>query len=200
MNMSQEYLEEQERCIVTDTKYASSGGSPERYGTVSSFCKGQSPLLSVGCAGYDPIVTGATHALDVSRLSEKLLRKAGWKGLFFLGDCRDLPWPDGSFPCGYCSEVVEHLPTFGDVVKTFEEMDRVCESWLVSTPLDGMHVPFHKRKLSPEQVAHFCRKHKAKARAFSRWWFIWKGRDPPRFVEVKHDERIPRIVRRFVRR
>jgi hypothetical protein len=203
MHMTAEYLEEQGRCIVTDTRYAAGGGSPERYGALASFveknktknCK----VLSVGCAGWDPVVTGATHALDVHPIAERLLRKHGWRGAFFLGDCRELPWPDKAFPVCYCSEVVEHLPTFGDVVRTFEELDRVCKSWLVSTPIDGMHVKFHRRDLTPEQVAHFCRKHGAKARAFSRWWWIWKSREDPEFTEVPRNEKVPRIVRRFIR-
>lgn len=204
MQLTAEYLAEQEQVIRSCMEWGISRVNQERYKAVTSFVKGNGSILSVGSAGLDPVICGATHALDVSVEAERILRKNGWTGAFFLGDCRELPWPDKAFPTGYCTEVVEHLPEWADVVRSFEEMDRVCRSWLVTTPVELAHEPFHKRAVSEEQVGDLCRKHGAEARKFLLWWFIWKGKRGPEFTEVKEedlvDERIPGCVRRFILR
>lgn len=181
MDLSPEYIKEQEGVIQLCTMYARRHGSPERYGTVASFCKNYKQILSVGCAGYEPFVIGATHALDVHPVAERMLRAGGWQGKFTLGDCRFLPWPDKSFECGCCSEVVEHLPTCHDIILTVKELDRVCRSWILTTPLGGMNVPSHKRHLIDEDADFICRKTGASWRKHSRWYFIWKGEHGPAF-------------------
>ena len=181
MHMSPEYLAEQEHVIRMCTMYARGGGSPERYGTVASFTENYKDIISIGCAGYDPIKFKATHALDVSPLAEKLLRKAGWRGEFFLGDCRKLEFTDSYFECGTLVEVVEHLETHKDIILAVKELNRVCRNWIITTPLDGMNVPSHKRHLTDEDVVFLCLKTGAKWRKLSRWYFIWKGEHEPRF-------------------
>lgn len=181
MHMSSEYLAEQDHVIRLCTMYARNGGSPERYGTVASFCKNYTNILSVGCGGYDPIKFKATHALDVLPVAEKILRKCGWKGDFFLGDCRKLDFPDQSFECGTLIEVVEHLETCHDIILAVKELNRVCRNWILTTPLGGMNVPSHKRHLEDKDLDFFCRKVGAKWRKFSRWYFMWKGEHDPTF-------------------
>lgn len=181
MDLTADYLTENKHVIRLCTGYAKGGGSPERYGTIASFCRHYKQILSVGSAGWEPIKIKATHALDVSNVAEKLLRANGWTGKFVLGDCCKLPFPDKSFECGCCSEVVEHLPTGKDVVVAFKELDRVCRSWILTTPLDGMNVPSHKRHLTDEDVEFFCKKLGAQYHKFSRWYFIWRGAHGPTF-------------------
>jgi len=181
MHMTPEYLAEQEQTIRGCTKYAAEGGSPGRYGPVASFCKQFEDILSVGCAGYDPIRFKATHALDVSVLSERMLRAKGWKGNFFLGDCRELPFPDNAFECGTLVDVVEHLETCHDIVLAVKELDRVCRNWILTTPLDGMNIPAHKRHLYDKDLDFFCRKTGAKWTKSERWYFMYKGEHAPKF-------------------
>lgn len=198
MNMTAEYLAEQEYVIKGNTEYSKAGGQAERFNALRSFVQGHGRVLSIGSAGYDPILVGATHALDVHAVAERLLRANGWTGTFFLGDCCRLPWPDKSFPVGYCSEVLEHLPTWEDVVKSMDEIDRVCREWIVSFPVDQMHIKEHRRKITEDQVRMFCGKYGASSRAFMLSWYVWKGGREPVFKEVGVDDRIPGCVRRFI--
>jgi hypothetical protein len=181
MDLTDEYLAEQGRCINTVTQYAERGGSPERYNTIKSFCKHYKNILSIGSAGYEPVMIKATHALDVHPRAEELLRKNGWKGAFFLNDCRDLPFGDRAFECGALVEVVEHLPTGNDVILAVKELNRVCRNWILSTPIDGLHVKYHKRNLSEIDVAFLCNRTGARYKKFSRWFFMWKGKHDPEF-------------------
>jgi hypothetical protein len=197
MYMSPEYLREQEGVIQLCTLYAQGGGSPERYDVVASFCRNFRQILSVGCGGWDPVRFKATHALDVHPVAERMLRKNGWGGAFFLGDCRDLPWPDKAFECGTLVEVVEHLPTCHDIILSVKELDRVCRNWILTTPLFGMHVPSHKRHLTDEDLDFLCRKTGATWKKYSRWYFMWKGAKAPEFREGVGYEGHPGVVDRY---
>lgn len=181
MDLDAGYIKENEHVIRLCTGYAKGGGSPDRYGTTASFCRHYKDILSIGSAGWEPVLIRAKWALDVSPIAEKLLRENGWAGKFILGDCCALPFPDKSMECGCCSEVVEHLPKGDDVVRAFKEIDRVCRSWLITTPLDGMNVPSHKRHLTDKDVEFFCKRLGAQYRKHSRWYFIWKGEHGPTF-------------------
>lgn len=181
MHMDDWYLREQESVIKNCSRYAKNGGSPDRYNTVASFCKNYRQILSVGSGGYDPVKFKATNALDVHPVAEKILRENGWTGVFTLGDCRELPWPDGSFECGTLIEVVEHLETCHDIILAVRELNRVCRNWILTTPLDGMKVASHKRHLYDKDLDFLCKKTGAKWRKHSRWFFMWKGEHDPVF-------------------
>jgi hypothetical protein len=181
MDLPADYLEEQNHVIQLCSNYAKGGGSPERYGATASFCSHYNTILSVGSAAWEPLKIRATHALDVSAVAERLLRLNGWTGTFVLGDCRKMPFTDKSFECGCCSEVVEHLPKCHDILLAVKELDRVCKNWILTTPLDGMNVPSHKRHITDEDAEFICRRTGAKFRKFSRWYFIWKGEHGPTF-------------------
>ncbi len=179
MDLTPEYLKAEEGVIIKCTNYCEKGGSPERYGTIKAFCsrynKSGNKVLSVGSAGYEPILIGATHALDVSDVAEKLLRANGWKGIFTRGSCTDLPFKNREFDCGCCSEVVEHLPRIEDVGATLNELDRVCKAWMLSTPATPNNVKDHKRLLTREQASAYAKKYGAQVMQHARWWFLWKG-------------------------
>lgn len=181
MHMSKEYIEEQEGVIRLCTLYAQGGGSPRRYNPVASFCRNYKEIVSIGCGGYDPIKFGAKFALDVHPVAERLLRQNGWKGIFFLGDCRELPFNDQSMECGTLVEVVEHLPTCHDIILAVKELNRVCRNWILTTPLNGMKVPSHKRHLYDEDLSFFCEKTGARWAKCHRWYFMWKGEHDPKF-------------------
>lgn len=179
--MSAAYLQEQEHTIRGCSKYAKEGGSPGRYGPVASFLKNYKHIISIGCAGYDPIKFKATHALDVSYVALDLLRKAGWQGLFYLGDCRNLHFNDQTFEAGCLVDVVEHLETCNDIILAVKELNRVCRNWILTTPLDGMNIKSHKRHLEDRDLDFFCRKTGAKWKKSDRWYFMWKGEHGPGF-------------------
>lgn len=123
---------------------------------IKEWVNGDPEVLSVGSGGYEPTVCGANYALDVSSIAEDYLRSIGWKGDFKVGSCTLLPYPNERFSKAYCSEVIEHLPDLDDVVRTFEELDRVAIDWLVTTPSRPRGCknpdPDHKRDFTEEEL------------------------------------------------
>lgn len=162
--------------IARATRYALSGADNERYTALREFCRGRKKILSVGSAGYEPRLIGATHALDVSEIAGKFLRDGGWAGEFTVGSCTDLPFKNKFFDCCVCSEVVEHLPNIGAVETTLNELDRVCSRWLVTTPCVKVPEPDHKILLTEDQVRAMCAKLKAGYYIEGLWFFIEGGK------------------------
>jgi hypothetical protein len=101
-------------------------------------------VLSVGCGGFEPKWIGATYACDVHELSGQLLKDSGWTGIFLPCSCDHIPYPAKFFRVAICSEVIEHLPTKEIVRATFQELNRVAEHWLVTTPTRDVKEPTHK--------------------------------------------------------
>lgn len=175
MHLTDEYVRVQEDVIRRCTEYASHGNDPDRYGILKRFCLPYKKILSVGSAGYEPILTGSTHATDVSPVALILLKESGWKGKFKVGSCTDLPYRSKSFDCGVCTEVIEHLPSMDDVDKTFFEIDRVCKNWILTTPCKPVPEPDHKRLFTPEQMRAYAAMYSAQAVKLKIWWFVWRG-------------------------
>ena len=141
MELTKEHLKLAETDINTLVKIHSGYWNESRYQILKKFCEGAQKILSVGCGPREPTITGATHALDISPLSEKYLRDLGWKGLFSIGSCTSLPFKRKSFDIVVCSEVIEHLPTIADVIQTFKEVSRVGKKWLITTPNSAVDNP-----------------------------------------------------------
>ena len=117
-----------------------------RYEKLKKFCLGSKNILSVGCGPKEPIILGSSHALDLCSISETYLRRAGWEGSFKIGSCTSLPYEDKSFEVVVCSEVIEHLPTFQDVIQTFREVARVGKRWIITTPNSDVIKPANQNK------------------------------------------------------
>ena len=177
MDMTPAYLAEQVDVITRSTPYARAITDPLRYVNVKDFCRGFDKVLDVGCSGYAPIFFGATHALDVHELAGHLLRANGYAGEFVVGSCDALPFPDKSFPCVVCSEVIEHLPDLAAVEKTFQELDRVGTSWLLTTPCKSIPEKTHRHLFLEPQVKLWAEKYGACYHAVGLWWFIFKRSD-----------------------
>ena len=156
MELSKEYLEEQRDCIVRNNLgYIHNLKDPftlERLNTIKNFCNCAKTILSVGSGGYEPYYIGATHAVDVHCIAETILREHGWKGVFSVGSCTDIPYGPHEFEVAYCTEVIEHLPTLQDVEKTFRELARVSSLWIVTTPVRDVHEPTHKRIFTEQML------------------------------------------------
>lgn len=128
------YVEEQ--IDVVDRNFKSRGvyWNDNRFKVIRGFCGNAKSVLSIGSGGYEPVLIGATHALDIAPNAEKFLQEMKWPGKFILGDCRKLPFEDKSFEVGVLSEVIEHLPREIDVTDAINELDRVCKRWIITTP------------------------------------------------------------------
>jgi len=130
---SKEYLEENIDCCKRNFEGRHCINLPERYVIINHFSLGARSILSVGSGGHEPLKIHATHACDIAPNAEGFLRSLGWGGEFKCCSCTDLPYPTKSFDVAVCSEVIEHLPTEQDIMKTFEELDRVANKWIVTT-------------------------------------------------------------------
>jgi len=142
MELTKEYIALQEDTIKrnfdTHFSFFKNPYIKNRYLALREFCQGCKTILSVGSGGVEPIAINATHACDVSKIAGDLLKKQGWKGVFFISSCDDIDKSviaDGyKFDVAVCSEVIEHLPDLEIVKKTFLELDRVAKKWIVTTP------------------------------------------------------------------
>jgi len=108
--------------------------SEPRYKILKKFCANEKNILSVGCGPKEPIITGASHAVDIVPDSGRLLQLAGWKGEFQVASVIELPFPDKSFNIVVCSEVIEHLPNMQDVIDAIKEVNRVGKKFIITTP------------------------------------------------------------------
>ena len=154
--LTPEYIKAEERVIRMNFEMRNRTKHCTRIKIIGDWVNTDPLCLSVGSGGYEPLVCGARYACDVSFSAEKYLRQLKWTGVFSKACCTNLPYPDQAFSKAYCTEVIEHLPSLDDVVKTFEELDRVAVDWLVTTPSRPRGCknsdPDHKRDFTLEEL------------------------------------------------
>lgn len=180
MNLTKEYIAEQKKCINDNYRTHKSWEKipriKERYLTLKKFCEGAKKVLCLGSGGVEPIVIGATHAVDVDIIAGDLLRKQGWKGSFYVGSCDNLAagWSMRGkfFDAAVCSEVIEHLPDIENVKKTFQELDRVAKKWIVTTPCIKINDPGHKRVFNPKMISECTQGIRIKLEKKDIYWYI----------------------------
>lgn len=134
MEIPENIKTENEAVVRLNYAYKRMYAPTARFRLLAGFCGCFQTILSVGCAGYEPVLIKATAACDVVALSEQFLREQGWQGDFFVCSCDAMPCADKSFDVSICSEVIEHLPEFEQARKTFLEMDRISRNWIITTP------------------------------------------------------------------
>lgn len=134
MEITKKYLETAEKDVIDLRRIHKRYWDEPRYRILKSFVSGSQTILSVGCGPKEPIILNATHAVDITPISGDYLRKGRWKGVFAIGTCDNLGFKDKRFDAVVCSEVIEHLPTIADVIRTFKEIDRVGKRWIITTP------------------------------------------------------------------
>ena len=178
MNLTEEYIEEQRdvifRCQKGATTWRKSKVVKDRHRILKKFCNGAELILSVGCAGLEPLEIKATNALDVHLLAKRYLEDAGWKGNFTLASCDAIPFPDRIFDVAVCDEVIEHLPDLGMVATTFHEINRVAKNWIVSTPAVKVDEPTHKRVFNLDSLKSVTLGIDCKIEKKGRYWYISK--------------------------
>lgn len=110
------------------------GRVKEIIGFINQHKTPDSKILDIGSGAYMPIVLGATHACDVVEMAGNILEKSRWKGEFQVASCDSLPYEDKSMDIAICTEVIEHLPYYEVVARTFQETERVAKKWVITTP------------------------------------------------------------------
>ncbi len=138
----------------------------QRYRHITELMGGQGPVLDVGCGSSRIIgaLPPGSVALDV------LLRKLRYARRFgrplVHGTGFRLPFPDASFPCVVCSQVIEHVPMDSPIL---DELVRVLApggrlvlgtpdyanwEWVVTEKLYGWFAP---GGYADEHIAHYTR-------------------------------------------
>lgn len=119
-------------------------------------------VLDVGCGEIEPKIVcdyPKAVAMDIALSGLKNLKKNTFKGHLVLGSCLNLPFKDKCFKKAICSELIEHLPTDLDVKNCIEELKRVSEKFMVTTPNNKFDFRWlestHKRFLNAESIRKF---------------------------------------------
>lgn len=134
IKLSKEMFEEADDTVRRN--YAEKGNAEnlQRVKEIIDFVQPHKEILDVGSGGFMPIILGAGHACDISKIAGELLEKDDWKGEFTACPCWSLPYQDKEFDVAVCTEVIEHLDDEADVLATIRELDRVSKRWILTTP------------------------------------------------------------------
>ena len=181
MELTEKYLAEQEDCIKRcqegRNNWRKSKVVKERHKILKNFCKGAETILSVGSAGLEPIELNATHAIDVHKLAYDYLIEGGWKGVFVVASCDEIPYQSRFFDVAVCQEVIEHLPDLEEVKKTFLELHRVAKNWIVTTPAIKVAEKTHKRVFDFDMLISTTHEVPCKIERKGRYWYVSHSSD-----------------------
>lgn len=160
MILTPEYLAEQKDCIQRNFNgYERNINDPVTLKRLQNlihfymdFAPDRCKTISVGSGGFEAHYIGSTYACDVDEFAHTLLKDLGWNGTFMQCSCDEIPYDDKYFKAAVCSEVIEHLPTIEIVRATFQELNRVAQYWLVTTPTRDVQEPTHKFIFTEEEL------------------------------------------------
>lgn len=95
-------------------------------------------VLIIGCGSQDDmsIISDECEGvgIDISAEAIKKSKERYPRFEYFVADAANLPFPDNSFDCVVCSEVIEHIP---ENEKVFSEVGRVLrnkKTFIITTP------------------------------------------------------------------
>ncbi|MGE0816261.1 MAG: methyltransferase domain-containing protein [Vicinamibacterales bacterium] len=137
-----------------------------RYQHVTELVAGEGPVLDVGCGSSRIIgaLPPGSVAVDVLRRKLRYARRFGRPLVHASGFA--LPFPDASFPCVLCSQVIEHVPKespiLGELVRVLRPGGRLVLGtpdyanweWVVTEKLYGFFAP---GAYADEHIAHYTR-------------------------------------------
>jgi SAM-dependent methyltransferase len=133
---------------------------------VTELIDGQGPVLDVGCGSSRIIgaLPAGSVAVDVLLRKLRYARRFGRPRVQASGFA--LPFPDESFPCVLCSQVIEHVPKespiLAELVRTLAPGGRLVLGtpdyanweWVVTEKLYGFFAP---GAYADEHIAHYTR-------------------------------------------
>lgn len=98
----------------------------------------QGKILIIGCGSQNDMGIVNEHCegvgIDISTEAIKKSKENYPRFKYFVADATNLPFPDNSFDCVICSEVIEHVP---EDEKVFMEVGRVLKNghiFIITTP------------------------------------------------------------------
>lgn len=98
-----------------------------RYRYITELVQGQGAVLDVGCGSSHIIGALVRGSIALDILSNKLRFARRFKVPLVRGSGFTLPFPDASFPCVLCSQVIEHVPMSGVTPSILDELCRVLK-------------------------------------------------------------------------
>ena len=156
-------------------------------------------LLDAGCGkgflgqAVSPFC-GKYHGLDFSSTAVSLAEKRVPHGTFSVASVCSLPYPENTFDCVVCSEVLEHVPRYQQVLSEIHRVllpgccillstpnvinpDMLWRKWVrgsYTTQIYDQPIPY-RRLLAAAKMAGFKVKH------FESFWFLpmWGESMPP---------------------
>jgi ubiquinone/menaquinone biosynthesis C-methylase UbiE len=107
--------------------------NPERVSHLETYLVGEK-ILDAGCGGGAYVEFLSRKGLDVTGIDKheqflELAREQGRMGNYVQGDLTNLPFPDNTFDCTYCFDVLEHI----DDKLAVQELVRVTKKRLIIT-------------------------------------------------------------------
>jgi SAM-dependent methyltransferase len=139
----------------------------QRYRHVTELIAGAGPVLDVGCGSSRIIGALPPGSVAVDVLMRKLRYARRFRAMLVNASGFDLPFPDRSFPCVLCSQVIEHVPKSSSILA---ELDRVLQpggrlvlgtpdyaqwQWRVTETLYGWAAP---GAYADEHISHYTRR------------------------------------------
>ena len=105
--------------------------NPERVSHLKTYLVGQK-ILDVGCGGGAYVEFLAQQGLEVTGVDKynqflQIAHEKSRMGIYVQGDITKLPFPDKTFDCTYCFDVLEHV----DDQLAIEELARVTTKRLI---------------------------------------------------------------------
>ena len=105
----------------------------ERVSHLETYLVGKK-ILDAGCGGGAYVEFLSRQGLDVTGIDKheqflQLAREQDRMGTYVQGDITNLPFPDNTFDCTYCFDVLEHI----DDQRAIRELTRVTRSRLIIT-------------------------------------------------------------------
>jgi len=104
-----------------------------RYGIVMGMLDGRNDILDVGC-GSGRIIVDLPDAVGLDIVHRKLRWLRSHHRMVVRGSADQLPFPDASFQCVVCSEVIEHIPDQPEVLGEMTRVLRPGGTLILGTP------------------------------------------------------------------
>jgi dolichol-phosphate mannosyltransferase len=135
-----------------------------RYQIVTRLTEGFKDVLDVGCGSSRILGSRAMVGLDIMMHKLRYGRRFG--NPLVHGSIFELPFPDASFDCVICSEVIEHVPADEKVFSELERVLRPGGRLILGTPdydrwqwrtLEWLYGKLAPSGYADEHITHYCR-------------------------------------------
>jgi SAM-dependent methyltransferase len=137
-----------------------------RHRIVMEFVRGHTSVLDVGCGSSRIIgaLPPGSVAIDVLRRKLRYARRFGRPLVHASGFA--VPFPDASFPCVVCSQVIEHVPKDSPILAELVRVLRPGGRLVLGTPdyanwewvlMEKLYGFFAPGAYADEHIAHYTR-------------------------------------------